>query len=907
VSDEYVEYIDHIGPVRELKPYQVVKHEGVLRKSGRYPWGSGDTPHQRNKAFLDHVETLKRQGLSETQIAQGMGISTTQLRASKAIAKDEQNAAKVAQAQRLKATGMSNVAIGDEMNINESSVRALLDPAARARRDEVHSVADMLKESVDKKGLIDIGVGVENQIGVSETKLKTAVAMLEEQGYQVYKRQVEQLGTGKQTTVKVLAGPDAEYKDVYNKEIHSAIKHSPDGGATFEEAKPPKNIDSKRIEVRYSDDGGAAMDGVIQVRRGVDDISLGKSRYAQVRIAVDGTHYLKGMAMYADDLPHGVDLRFNTNKSKAEAPNKLDAMKKQDLSDPLNPFGAVIKPGGQRGVMNIVNEEGDWGKWSKNLSSQMLSKQSPMLAKQQLDLAFKRRQDEYEEIMALQNPAIRKKLLETFADTADSSAVHLKAAALPRQGTQVILPINSLKDHEIYAPNFRPGERVVLVRYPHGGTFEMPELVVNNSNKEARSVLSDKVNGHARDAVGINARVAERLSGADFDGDTVLVIPNDRRSVKTSPALKELKDFDPKKMYPAYPGMKVMSDKQKQMGDVSNLITDMTILGANQSEIARAVRHSMVVIDAEKHKLNYKQSAIDNNIKDLKAKYQGASNAGAYTLISKATSQERVLDRKPRPAKDGGPVDPNTGEKVYVRTGEGYTKTTVSKRTGEVTEKWVDRTQRSTKMAEAKDATSLISSKNSPMERVYADHANKLKALANQSRKEALQTPPVKYSPSSNKVYASEVASLKSKLNTALRNKPLERQAQLIANAQVKAKVQAKPDMDPADLKKIRNLAQKEARLRTGAEKSAITFTEKEWEAVQSGAISNHMLVNILKNADLEQVKGLANPRAATTMLPAKIARAKAMLATGHTQSEIADQLGVSTSVLSSALNVEGE
>jgi DNA-binding CsgD family transcriptional regulator len=832
-----------------------------------------------------------------------MDISTTQLRASKAIAKDEQHAAKVSRAQILKAKGMSNVAIGDEMGLNESSVRALLDPAARARRDEVHSVADMLKEKVDKHELIDIGVGVENQIGVSETKLKTAVAMLEEQGYKVYKRQVEQLGTGKQTTVKVLAGPESEYKDIYNKEIHPAKAYSSDGGKTFVEPQPPKNIDSKRVAVRYGPDGGENMDGVIQVRRGVDDVSLGKSRYAQVRIAVDGTHYLKGMAMYADDLPAGVDLRFNTNKK--DTGNKLDAMKKQDPDDSLNPFGAVIKVGGQRGVMNIVNEEGDWGKWSKNLSSQMLSKQSPVLAKQQLDLAFKRRQDEYEEIMALQNPAIKKMLLEKFADTADSSAVHLKASALPRQGTQVILPINSLKDHEIYAPNFRPGEKVVLVRYPHGGIFEIPELTVNNQNREARAVLSDKENGHARDAVGINSKVAARLSGADFDGDTVLVIPNNSRSVKTKSPLEELKDFDPQKRYPGYEGMKVMSDKQKQMGDVSNLITDMTIKRANDHEIARAVKHSMVVIDAEKHKLNYKQSALDNNIKELKAKYQGASNAGANTLISKATSQTNVLDRKPRAAKYGGAVDENTGEKVWVRTGDGYTKTTVSKRTGEVKEKWIDRTNKSTKMAEAKDAHTLSS--GTPMENVYADHANKLKALANQSRLDALKTPPVKYNGSSNKAYAPQVESLKAKLNTAYRNKPLERQAQLIANAQVKAKTQSHPNMDPAELKKLRNQAQKDARLRTGAEKSQIEFTDREWEAIQAGAISNNMLVNILKNSNIEQVKSLANPRASTTMLPAKVNRAKAMLKTGHTQAEIADQLGISTSTLASALNIDVE
>jgi DNA-binding CsgD family transcriptional regulator len=896
VSDEIVVVGDD-----KLPQYQYIKHEGVLRKSGRYPWGSGETPHQRNKAFLDHVETLKSQGLSEVQIAKGMGISTTQLRASKAIAKDEQHAAKVARAQILKEKGMSNVAIGDEMGLNESSVRALLDPAARARRDEVHNIADMLQEKVDKDKLIDIGVGVENQIGVSETKLKTAVAMLEEKGYKVYKRQVEQLGTGKQTTVKVLAGPDSQYKDIYNMEIHPAKAYSPDNGNSFIEPKPPKNIDSKRVEVRYGPDGGENMDGVIQVRRGVDDVSLGKSRYAQVRIAVDGTHYLKGMAMYADDLPPGIDLRFNTNKTSTG--NKLDAMKKQDLTDSLNPFGAVIKPGGQRGVMNIVNEEGDWGKWSKNLSSQMLSKQSPALAKQQLDLAYKRRQDEFEEIMALQNPAIKKMLLEKFADTADSSAVHLKAAALPRRGTQVILPINSLKDHEIYAPNFRPGEKVVLVRYPHGGIFEIPELTVNNQNREARSVLSDKEQGHARDAVGINSKVAARLSGADFDGDTVLVIPNNSRSVATKSPLAELKDFDPQKRYPGYPGMKVMSDKQKQMGDVSNLITDMTIKRASDHEIARAVKHSMVVIDAEKHKLNYKQSALDNNIKELKAKYQGASNAGANTLISKATSQQNVPDRKLRSAKEGGPVDPVTGEKVYVRTGDGYTKTTVSKRTGVVTEKWIDRTNKSTKMAEAKDAFTLSS--GTPMENEYAAHANRLKALANQSRLEALHTPPVKYNASANKAYAPQVESLKSKLNIAYRNKPLERQAQLIANAEVKAKTQSHPNMDPAELKKLRNQAQKKARDRTGAEKSQITFTDREWEAIQAGAISNNMLVNILKNSDIEQVKTLANPRAESVMLPAKVTRAKAMLKTGHTQAEIADQLGISTSTLASALNLE--
>src|SRR5690606_21658099 len=105
---------------------------------------------------------------------------------------------------------------------------------------------------------------------------------------------------------------------------------------------------------------------------------------------------------------------------------------------------------------------------------------------------------------------------------------------------------------------------------------------------------------------------------------------------------------DSKREYPAYEGMPKMTAKQKQseMGKVSNLITDMTIKGANTNEIARAVRHSMVVIDAEKHNLNYKQSAIDNGISQLKQKYQGGADKGASTLISRTTSEQRVPTRK---------------------------------------------------------------------------------------------------------------------------------------------------------------------------------------------------------------------------------------------------------------------
>ncbi len=101
-------------------------------------------------------------------------------------------------------------------------------------------------------------------------------------------------------------------------------------------------MSSKRLAIRYAEDGGSKADGVIYVRPGVDDVSLDGSRYSQVRIAVDGTHYIKGMAMYKYDLPDGVDLMFNTNKSDTTG-NKLDALKPMKTDSPTNPFGSSIR------------------------------------------------------------------------------------------------------------------------------------------------------------------------------------------------------------------------------------------------------------------------------------------------------------------------------------------------------------------------------------------------------------------------------------------------------------------------------------------------------------------------------------------------------------------------------------
>lgn len=890
-------------------------HYGTPRHSGRYPWGSGENPYQSFTGLYGMAKQLKSQGMSDKEIAESFGMSTREYKSAYSNAKNEVRAANRAEALRLKDKGYSNTAIGKRMGVNESTVRSWMDEDIAERSSISKNTAKALKSAVDDKKYIDIGGGVENQMGISRTALDNAVKMLKDEGYTVHYIQTEQLGTGHKTSIKVLAPPDTTYSEVWNHkaDIEFPGFHSEDKGRTIDKIGKPVSISSKRIKINYAEEGGKDKDGVIELRRGVDDISLGKAKYAQVRIAVDGTHYLKGMAMYRDDMPDGVDIIFNTNKAKGTPMlgEKDNSVLKPMKKDQDNPFGATIKgerelilaqryytdKNGKRqqSAINIVNEEGDWNTWRKSLSSQMLSKQSPMLAKKQLKLAYDLKQDEFDSIMKLENPVIRQQLLDKFADGCDSASVHLKAAGLPRQASKVILPFPSMKENEVYAPSFRDGEEVVLIRYPHGGTFEIPRLKVNNKVPDAKKALHN-----AQDAIGINAKVAERLSGADFDGDTVLVIPTSTAKIKTSKPLDGLKDFDPQRDYKAYPGMPEVKgsgfNKQQQMGNVSNLITDMTIKGATPDELARAVRHSMVIIDAEKHNLNYKQSAIDNNIAELKKKYQGGSNRGASTIISRASATAYVPVRKEitntKYMTDDEKKRYSKGEKIYREKGETY----ISKKTG----KEVKRISKSTKMAETSDANTLSS--GYLIETVYSEHANKLKALANKARAESRSTDYIPYSKEAHVKYKDQVDSLNSKLNIALKNRPLERKAQLVANAKVKNVYAANPDMDSDDLKKLKGRCLTEARLQTGASKQQIKIEPKEWEAIQAGAISTNKLKSIVQNSDLDVLKQLAMPREMRGVTPAQESRIKVLESRGYTLAEIADAVGVSTSTINNVL-----
>lgn len=952
-------FISHVGIGHEDNP--------PGRGSGRYGWGTGENPGQHQFTFLSEVDRLRKKGLTQKQIAEmllGEGSNTTDLRAQISIQKSKERQANRARAIKLLDECNGNVSeVARRMGKNESSIRSLLDPVKAERADRYRSTADELKKIIEKQGIIDVGKDTELYLGVPDSTKKVAIKLLEEEGYVKSWVKIPQLGTQHETTMIVLAPPGTTHADIQRGkyDIKPIQEFTPDEGKTWWTPEYPASVDSKRIIARYNEDGGAEKDGVIELRRGVDDLSLGKSQYAQVRIAVDDSHYMKGMAIYGDDsdFPEGVDVIYNTNKKRGTPLKSSDDGASQVLKplkknkdgevDVENPFGALIKspkerdgilsPSGQShyidkngneklSPINKLQDEGDWDSWSRNLASQFLSKQPIKLINQQINLTVADKKSELESINNLTNPVIKKKLLNQFANACDKKASELAVKGFKNQAFQVILPIPSLKNDEIYAPNYEDGDVVALVRYPHGGTFEIPVLKVNNKNAKAKSVMKN-----ASDAVGINSKVAERLSGADFDGDTALVIPvkSNRLSLTSTPTLPGLDGFDPKELYKlpdTAPKMKNQT-KQNQMGQVTNLITDMTIQGASEQDICKAVRHSMVVIDAEKHHLDYKQSAIDHGIRDLKKKYQGTvnpktgqMNTGASTIFSRAKSEVHVDQRKE--VTDRSKMTPeqvkryDAGYKVYVPTGK--TKTVQITDPGKMTQDELKnyragkkvfrqtndpKTEKVTRMDLVDDARELVRDRSNEKEMAYANYANELKSMARDARRTARAIKPIPVNQSAKKVYADEVASLNAKLRVAKLNAPKERQATVIANNIVRARREDNPDWDFEHLQREKARAMTQARAIVGAKKDPVIIEPKEFEAIQANAISSSRLEQILDNTDIDKFKKMATPKKSNSLelSQAQINKILAMSTSGmYTQKEIADSLGVSVSTISSTI-----
>lgn len=943
-----------------------ILHYGTKRHSGRYPWGSGENPYQNEPWYRGYRE-LEKQGLSEREIAEHFDMSMNEFRYRKSYAQNFDKAVQIANIKHLRYDRQMSVsAIAERTGISEANIRNWLKPDTEKRNAETRMIMDDLAKVVDEKGAIDVGKGVAQQLKVHPTKLDAALTILKDEGYQLVNIKVPQPKDPKHpTTMKILVSKELNlandkearkycYQNLDKIEFPYELHYEDSGeGRTAANILYPMSIDSKRIMVKYSDkvyeDGytGLDRDGLIQLRRGVEDISMGDNKYAQVRIAVDGDSYLKGMAVYSDDMPPGIDIIFNTNRTtknplKKDPNNPLEPVFKSMEKDPStgeidkdNPFGAQIesqlKKRDENGkeyltsAVNIVNEEGRWGDWtsSKTLASQVLSKQSVSLAKQQLNLEYAKYQKEFDDIMRVENPTVRKNLLVKFADECDKAAVHLKAAALPRQSVNVLIPIPSMKDNEVYAPRYKDGEKIILIRYPHGGKFEIPELIVNNNNPEAKKVIGTDSD---IDAIGINKKVADVLSGADFDGDTAVTIPNNNNYILTKSPLKQLENFDPKERYPERKGMTYMTkaNTQLEMGKITNLITDMQINGsASDEELARAIRHSMVVIDAYKHKLDYELSYIDNDIASLKEKYQGGKNKGASTLISKASSKENVPERDETKER----IDPVTGEKLYFETrraysyyryedgkkvyydpdekvpkGAKYDKLYPNQENYNTNPKKLV-TQESTKMAERKDAYELSS--GTKMEAVYADYANSMKAFANKARLASLEQKNLPYNPQAAIIFSDEVKSIEEKVKNAIMRAPINRQVTRTSDYIIQQKIKNNPqlyDKSPEGkkaLKKLRNQVEARQRAKYG-QKEKFEITEKEWQAVQAGALRVTTLNNLLKYANNDQIIEFAMPKDSNhpSMTSGDIALAKAMLNSGHTLADVAAALNVSTSTI---------
>lgn len=261
---------------------------------------------------------------------------------------------------------------------------------------------------------------------------------------------------------------------------------------------------------------------------------------------------------------------------------------------------------------------------------------------------------------------------------------------------------------------------------------------------------------------------------------------------------------------------------------------------------------------------------------------------------------------------DGEPVEYNANDskqrakyepvmKKDSKTGEIF----FTNKDGSIKYKKDMRTVKSTEMNEVTDARDLISARRHPMEQIYADYANSMKALANRARMEKLRTGNLEYSRNAAQIYAKEVSSLEAKLNEAKKNKPKERLATRLAAAEIRRKQNEDPTLKGEDLRKVSQRAITKYREEVGSIKRSdrsIKITDKEWEAIQAGAISDNKLKIILDNSDPDILRERAMPKASKNPTAAQVSRMKALALSNFTLQQIAEKTGFSVSTISKYL-----
>lgn len=144
------------------------------------------TRSEAKKIWLKHAGEFKEQGQTEAEVAASMGCaSVTDYRATRARYKND------------------------------------------LRDEEFAEVLETLRTETTDTSFLDVGVGASQRLGITQARLRTALAVLKEEGYVVYMTLAEPKGLSmdNKAAVKVLCPPGTAYADVVaNKQHISPVK-----------------------------------------------------------------------------------------------------------------------------------------------------------------------------------------------------------------------------------------------------------------------------------------------------------------------------------------------------------------------------------------------------------------------------------------------------------------------------------------------------------------------------------------------------------------------------------------------------------------------------------------------------------------------------------------------------------
>ena len=180
-----------------------IEHIGMPRRSGRYPWGSGENPFQHESwykhpgDFLDFIKQARKEKYEYTDedgelykgdnaIAKVLGISTTELRSQIGIAKDEKRLYDVYRVESLRKDGLNDSEISRKTGIPLSTVKSLFDADSKRRMLQAKNAAEFIKNRIDDVGMVDVGTDVCRELGISQEKMNQALTILKSKGYEIY-------------------------------------------------------------------------------------------------------------------------------------------------------------------------------------------------------------------------------------------------------------------------------------------------------------------------------------------------------------------------------------------------------------------------------------------------------------------------------------------------------------------------------------------------------------------------------------------------------------------------------------------------------------------------------------------------------------------------------------------------